>query len=1214
MSATATAPDFVHLHTHTHYSMLTSTMLPEDLFGACEKLGMKSVGVVDHAAMFNAPELFSKAKSKGVKLLLGSELYMATGSLHEKTSHEAHHLVIFIKNQTGYRNLSKILSAAARDGFYYRPRADRDLLAQYAEGLICTTACEKGELPKLILKGDDAGARKFISDYKDIFGDDFYIELERHYAPNDELLNRKLIELAREFQVKCVATNDVHYIARKDAPLQEIMLAMKSKHTLSNPKRIKFPTDEFYLKSAAEMSALFDNSNRELSNTLEISEKCDFLLADENPKLPTFKLPTEFSNDDAYLRHLTLNGVEKKYGDLDTITGGQRIRDRIDFELGVIAKMGFSAYFLIVADLIAASRRLGYSVGPGRGSVAGSIVAYLTDITRVEPLQYDLLFERFLNPERVTMPDIDIDFTPVGKQKVLEYTIEKYGQESVSKVIAIGTLGSKAVIKDVGRVMEIPLETVSQITKLIPSKPAGLTLHQVVHGDEKIGFEAVREVKDLFKDSNPQIKKLMEYALALEGRARNVSMHAAGVVITDGAVDEFVPLYISNKIATEERRYADEDTDADVENEPAELAVTSAAAKKEKKDEKQAVTQYDKDWIEKAGLLKIDYLGLETLAVIDETLRVIERRHKIKLDLESLTFDDKKTFKIFQEGRTTGIFQFESGPMQSYLAQLKPTNLEDIIAMNALYRPGPMDLIPTYIDRKHGREEVAYQHPTLEPILKTTYGIPVYQEQVMQMAQAMGGYTLGGADLLRRAMGKKDVEKMIKERAKFVAGAAKQGIAETTANEVFDMMQKFAGYGFNKSHSAAYAVLAYWTGYLKANYTAEFMSAILNSESGDSDRVKELTDDAKSFGLKLLPPDINTSDALFTVEELPNSILGLRFGLCAIKNVSSAGKEIVSARRRRSKASGASGSHKSFKNLFEFCASVDLRLVNKKALESLIEAGAMDGFGVHRAMLMASIEKAVDFGQRTSKSATTGQEGFFGDESVMGDAAYPDLAKAEAWTDAEKLRREKALTGFYLSQHPLDAYRRDYDAFTTLRLTAKQLEPKRLYRVMGILVEVKKHLDRKGNTMLFGVIEDFEGKADFTVFASLYEKFERDLQKDMVVMLVAEGESREGHLKLLVQEVIPVRKVRERHIRRVVVRLEANGKQDLEKAQAVKKICEKNRGDVALNLEVSLADETSASGVRTFNLFARNLTIDAENEALDELASVVGQDAVKISG
>jgi len=1198
-------PDFIHLHTHTHYSMLTSPIFPIDLFNKCLDLGMNAVAVTDHAALFNMPELFSEAKKvsqqrgQRFKLIVGAELFIAPTSRHSKSTTEVHHLNVLVKDAKGYRNLCKILSIAAREGFYYRPRADKDTLFKYADGLICMTSCNRGELAKLVLQNNEAGAEQFVKEHKDVFGDDFYIELERHNAPEDSRLNESLIRLARKFDVKLVATNDVHYLEKKDAEIQEVMLAMKSKSTLSTPKRMRLPTPEFYLKSPAEMALLFDNTHRELSHTLEINEKCTFDFHDIAPQLPYFKIPGGFKDDSDYLRYLTYQGAVRKYGDLDALgERGEKIRNRIEYELTTIAKMGFSSYFLIVSDLIAASRKQGYSVGPGRGSVAGSIVAYLMDITRVEPLQYDLLFERFLNPERISMPDIDIDFTPVGKQRVLDYTIERYGEGSVAKVIAISTLGAKAVIKDVGRVLELPLDEVTRITKLVPNKPIGAALRDFVYGkrDKQGGFEIepVKELQDLLKHSDVRIRKLMEYSLALEGRARNVSVHAAGVVITNGSIDDYVPLYISDKVETEERRYADEEPDDFTER---------AVLLHKSKDEKQVVTQFDKDWIEKAGLLKIDYLGLETLAVIDETLRLIEKRYKVVLDLEKLPIDDAKTFKIFQDGKMAGIFQFESSGMQSYMMQLRPTCIDDIIAMNALYRPGPMDLIPRYIERKHGHEAVEYPHPWLEPILKSTYGIPVYQEQVMQMAQVMAGYTLGGADILRRAMGKKEKEKMAQERQKFVKGAAERGISEAKAHEVFDMMEKFAGYGFNKSHAAAYGLLAYWTAYLKAHYTAEFMCAILNSEAGDSERMRHLTDEMKSMGIKILPPSINKSDALSTVEDMPAGAKAIRIGFSAIKHVGSAAKEIVAARKRRKKH---------FKNLFELCSSVDLRVVSKKALESLIEAGTMDEFGVDRASLLANVERALEFGQKQNRHVTLGQEGFFSDEKFMPseELAYPELLKAEPWSLSETLQREVALVGFYLSSHPLDAYRRDWLAFATLKLGNKSFEPQRLYRVIGLLTDVKLHLDKKGNAMLFGTVEDFEGKADFTVFASVYERFEKELQKDAIVMLIAEADRKDHQTKLLVQEVIPIRKVRDKFIQRVVLRLDLHDSEALSKAKAVKDICSMHRGAVPIDFELSYMEQGRSEHLR---LFARKATIDPDDETLEKLESALGVDAVRLS-
>ncbi|NTV46738.1 MAG: DNA polymerase III subunit alpha, partial [Chlorobiales bacterium] len=1010
--------EFVHLHTHTHYSMQSSTIMMSELFGQCKKLGMSAVAVTDYASMFNMPELFSKAKKNDVKLIIGSEIFVVPGIMSDKKQQEVYHLILLVKNETGYQNMSRILSAAARDGFYQqRPRVDLKLITAHAEGLICLTACEEGELSKMILRDNYNGAKKFVQTYKEIFKDDFYIELQYHNAPNDEKLNQEKIKLAEEFSVKVVATNDVHYLEKKDAPLQDALQSIRNKQTQANSNRPKLPTEEFYLKSADEMARLFNDEHQELTNTLEIADKCTFKFQDQDPRLPHFEIPEGFKDDSEYLTYLTFEGAKRKYGDIDAMgEEGKVVRDRINFELDIISKMGYCSYFLIVSDLIAASRKMGYSVGPGRGSAAGSIVAYLTDITQVDPIKYKLLFERFLNPERISMPDIDIDFTPVGKQKVLEYTIQKYGEESVAKVIAVGTLGAKAAIRDVGRFLDIPLLNVDKIAKLVPSKP-GTTLPKAL--------EQVKELDELRKDPDQKIRKLIDYSIAVEGRARNVSMHAGAVVITNGPIENFVPLYVSNKIETEERRYADEDDEAGSEGDE------KKAVKISSKDEKQVVTQFDKDWIEKAGLLKIDYLGLETLAVIDETLRLIERRHGVKIDLERTPIDDKSAYRIFQEGKMAGIFQFESQGMQQYMMQLRPTVIGDIIAMSALYRPGALNAridekrnaVDLFVDRKNGREKIEYMHPMLSEILEETYGVIVYQEQVMQISQVMGGFSLAKADNLRKAMGKKQPEVMAKFKGDFVQGAIAQGVEDAVATRIFDLMAEFAGYGFNKSHSAAYGVLAYWTAYLKAHYTAEFITAILNSEAGDTARMKHLTDEAKSMGLKILPPSINKSDALFTVEDLKNGKNAIRVGFSAIKHVGGAAKEIVTARRRRKQ---------DFKNIFDLCSSVDLRVVNKKALECLAEAGALDELEENRAMMIANLPKAIEYGQKRNKSATLGQEGFFSHEEFFTEEsdAYPEMIKVEPWKDAEKLQREKTLVGFYLSNHPLETYRRDYEAFS----------------------------------------------------------------------------------------------------------------------------------------------------------------------------------------
>jgi DNA polymerase-3 subunit alpha len=1186
--------EFVHLHTHTHYSMQSSPIFPGELFAACRKQGMTTVAVTDYAAMFNMPELFGLAKKAEVKLIMGSEIFLS-GTESRDIGRPAS-LILLIRDEIGYRNMCIMLSRAAREGFHNGvPQVERKVLESFTGGLVCLSAAHAGLIGRAQLAGDVAEASRLASYYHSLFGEDFYLELQRNSAPYDDHLVESTIRLAEELSIPLVATNNVHYLEKRDAGCYRAMIANRTKEKLSSQNLQCLPGNENYFKSPSEMAALFDNGHGELDNTVRIAESCTYTFRTQEPRLPVFPIPEGFVDEKEYLRHLTWEGAKEKYADAESIgIDPEEVKERIEMELGVIEKMGFSSYFLIVSDLIAASRRLGYSVGPGRGSAAGSIIAYLTGITRIDPIMHKLLFERFLNPERLSMPDIDIDFTPVGKQKVLEYTVEKYGTASVAKVVAIGTLGAKAAIRDAGRVLDVPLKAVDQLAKLVPSRP-GTTLEDA--------FRDVKELKRL-ADSDPQYQQLMQFARAMEGRARNVSMHAGAVVITNGVLEEQVPLYVSNKIETEERKYADEFNASDIDG--------TSGKSSDGADEKQVVTQFDKNCIEQAGLLKIDYLGLETLAVIDETLRLIKKRHGVDVELEKLPLNDHQTFRIFQEGKMAGIFQFESSGMQNYMTRLQPTQIGDIIAMSALYRPGALNAeideernaVDLFVDRKHGREEIDYMHPMLEGILKETYGVIVYQEQVMQISQVMGRFSLAKADNLRKAMGKKDPKLMQKFKDEFVEGGVSIGVNQVLATRIFDLMAEFAGYGFNKSHSAAYGVLAYWTGYLKAHYTIEFVTAILNSEIGDTERMKHLTDEAKGFGIFTLAPSINKSDALFSVDEHKGRSC-IRVGLSAIKQVGAGARAVVAARLRRN--------GKPFVNLFDLTTSVDLRAMNRKALESLIQAGALDEIDNNRAKLLANVDKAIKFGQMQNKAVTLGQGGFFNDDSNEGQIGvhYPELDNAEPMPDSERLQHEKRLVGFYLSHHPLDQFRRDWEAFANLPLDTRQVVPSRLYKAIGVIVSVKPYQDRKGKQMLFGVIEDFTGKADFTVFASVYEQFRHLLRPDEVVMLAAEAEVKDSSLKLLVREVVPLKKVRSGLVRKVVLKIDADDPSQLEKLQLVRQIFEQHKGGTPVDFEVRAMISSCSE---TLKIFARNTPIEPDDETLEKLEEVLGPDNVKITG
>ena len=1148
--------EFCHLHCHTQYSLLDGAARIERLIGRAGELGQPAVAITDHGNLYGVPEFYTKARRAGIQPIIGSEFYVAVGEMGVREK-GYYHQVLLAKNMAGYRNLIKLSSLSYTDGYYYKPRIDKAVLKAHSEGLIATTCCLQGEVLQTILKKGEGAGRAVFEEYLEIFGDDYYVEIQDHAIEDQKTCNAVLMRFAREYGVTVVATNDVHYIDEQDAEAQDVLLCLQMGKELNDPSRMRFENDQFFLKSADQMRAayrpalaqgVFENPeaiDAALRASLEIADKCTLELPMGELLMPHFPIPPEHGTPDGFLRHLSYEGAKKRYGGVIS----EAVRERLDLELGVIAEMGYAGYFLIVQDFTTAARDLGVSVGPGRGSAAGSLIAYCLWITNIDPLHYDLLFERFLNPERVSMPDIDIDFDDRGRAKVIDYVVEKYGRESVCQIVTFGTMGSKSVLRDVGRVLNVPLPETDRIAKLVPD---GV---KVSLADAK---DQVPEFAKLYGDPNPDIRKLMHYATVLEGSARHTGVHAAGVIIAPGNVGDYVPVSVQKG--------------------------KSGAADA-------VVTQYDGKYIEDFGLLKMDFLGLRTLTILDDALELIEENHGVTIDLDALPLDDAKTYELFQRGDTVSVFQFESSGMREWMRRLKPTELDDLIAMNALYRPGPMDLIPTYIARKHGKEAVEYPHPMLEGILAPTYGIPVYQEQVMQMAQVMGGYSLGGADLLRRAMGKKKQSEMDKQRVTFVAGAAEKGVPEKKANEVFDMMAKFAGYGFNKSHSAAYSVVAYHTAYLKAHYPAEFMAAVLTTEMADSSKLGIALEATRAAGQDILPPCVNRSQAHFTVEGGR-----VRFGLAAIKGCGTGAIDaIVDA---RAAAGGA------FDDVFALTKDLDLRTVGKKALEALAQAGAMDAFPGHRAQQVAGVELAWAYGQKTQADKLAGQHGLFG-EATGTTAFKPQLPHVEPWTQGESLRFERDLVGFYVSGHPLDDFRAEANAFASARLGDHERIPHETDQtVLGIITEVTRRTTKSGRPIAFVTLEDQTGAAEVVLFAQTLERAGHHLLTDEVVMVKGKAETNRGDLKIVAKEIVPMWKVREHYVKSICLQIDADRTSENTIA-TLADLCEANPGHAKLYFNL-----TAAGMPNPVRLHARTAVVDPTPDFMKALLKELGPEAV----
>ncbi|NNC94125.1 MAG: DNA polymerase III subunit alpha [Chitinophagales bacterium] len=1043
-------PDFVHLHCHTQFSLLDGAAHIPSMIKKAKDDGQKAVAITDHGNMFGVFKFVAEANKAGIKPIIGCEFYVVEDRFKKqftRTDRDVRfHQLLLAKNEIGYKNISKLCSLGYIDGLYSKwPRVDIELIKQYKEGLIATTCCLGAQVPQAIIHKGEAEAEKIFLQWLDIFGDDFYIELQRHHIEDidgtgmsQEDVNQVLIKWSKKHNVKLIATNDSHYIDKEDANAHDILLCINTGDSQAKEERFKFPNDEFFFKTKDQMSKLFADIPSAIETTQEIADKIDTPQLKRDVLLPNFGLPSEFKTEDDYLKHLAYEGAKRKYGELN-----ETVIERLDLELKIIKDMGFAGYFLIVQDFIDAAKKMSVSVGPGRGSAAGSAVAYCIGITNIDPIKYQLLFERFLNPERVSMPDIDIDFDDEGRQKVIDYVVDKYGKNQVAQIITFGTMAARSSIRDVARVLDLPIPEADKLAKKVPTRP-GVTLEQA--------FEEDNELLDVKKKKNLQGDTL-RLAEKLEGSVRHSGIHAAGIIIAPDDLTTYIPVCVS-------------------------------------KDSDLCVTQWDGKYIEDAGMLKMDFLGLKTLSIIRDACRNIEKRHGVNIDPEEIPLNDEATLELFQAGNTVGIFQFESAGMQKYLKELKPTSIEDLIAMNALYRPGPMEYIPEFVERKHGRKKVTYPHESLEEILEPTYGIMVYQEQIMKTAQIIAGFSLGAADILRRAMGKKKMSVMEEQKVLFVEGAAKNNIDEKKAAEIFDIMKEFAKYGFNRSHSAAYSLLAFQTAYLKANYPAEYMAAVLTHNMNDIKTINFFLGECKKLSVKALGPDINESVKNFTVNEKGE----IRFALSAVKGVGEAAVESIIEEREENGP---------FVSIFDLMRRVNLRAVNKKSIESLTYAGAFDCFeNTHRAQFFVKsndeqtfLEKLVKFGATYQKQKDNSQHSLFG-ESIDVMIADPELPKCEEWTLIKKLKHEKEVTGIYLSGHPLDDYKVEIDSFTTCPVESIENHKNKELRLAGIISDSQTRISRKGNRFARFTMEDFNSSYDMAVFGEDFLKLRHIIEEE----------------------------------------------------------------------------------------------------------------------
>lgn len=1115
--------NFVHLHVHTQYSLLDGAIRVGDLVKKAIEYHMPAVALTDHGNMFGAIEFYLKCQTAGIKPLIGCEVYLAPESRLVKESRgigdAAYHLILLCENLEGYRNLSRLVSIGYKEGFYYRPRIDKEVLRRHSAGLIALSACLKGEVASLCESDRMADARAVAEEYAAIFPGRYYLELQDNSLPEQERANRGVIRVAEDLGLPLVATNDCHYLNREDSKPHEVLLCIQTGKTMDDPGRMSFSADEFYFKSPDEMKAAFSHVPEALSNTLRIAERCDVRFDFKTYHFPKYELPEGYSLEKELTRQAEegldgrISHMRRKnpaFSDEDE----KAYRCRLEIELDCIIQMGFPGYFLIVADFINWAKKQGIPVGPGRGSAAGSLVAYALRITELDPIPYNLLFERFLNPERISMPDIDVDFCQNRREEVIRYVTEKYGRDKVCQIITFGTMAAKGAIRDVGRALNYSYGEVDKIAKLVPNI-LNIQLADALKKEPKLTEMAA---------ADSRIKELLDTALCLEGLTRHASTHAAGVVVAPDELEEFCPVYMDQKSNS-------------------------------------ITTQFSMKYVEKIGLVKFDFLGLKNLTVIDNAVKLIIAGKTPDFDVTDLGDNDEAAYQLLQAGNTTGVFQLESSGMKELLVKLKPSCFEDIIAVCALYRPGPLGsgMVDDFIDRKHGRKPVTYDLPQLQPILKDTYGVIVYQEQVMQIARTLAGYSLGGADLLRRAMGKKDPVEMAKQRDIFLAGAKENRIDAKKAEAIFDLMAKFAEYGFNKSHSAAYALIAYQTAYLKAHYPVEFMAALLTEDMDSSDKVIKNIAECRGMEIQVLPPDINASELSFTVRE--NSI---RFGLGAVKNVGTAAVEAILEAR----------GGESFRDLFDFCSRVDLRRVNRRVIESLIKCGAFDSTGFRRSQLAAALEGAMDFGQRLQKERTGAQASLFDESEVAmsagnGSGAMPDIPE---WREKELLSFEKEALGFYITGHPLDRYADDVRRFATATTaTLSEKEDKSEVKLCGIVASLTEKITKKGDRMAFALIEDQIGSVEVMIFPDVYEKVSEFLKSEDPLLVTGNVDIGEESCKVKVTDIAPLGALKETRSRGVSFTVNASGVHPRQLV-SLKEIIGRHRGDCPTRLQVIIPD------------------------------------------